>query len=561
MNVTRQIQMRTLITMASILLLFACSKVSNKIPENGSAESGFDTALASISSDNIQSSINYLAADEREGRMTGSRGYNESAQYVADKFAAMGLEPGGTEEWLQQVPFITRMLDVENSGVTLHKSTGDVDLEWAKDQIIYADRLRAENRIRGEVVFAGFGVHAPEFGYSDFDEIDVSGKIVATFSGAPATFPSTERAYYSSGRTKAAELVRRGAIGQIGLMSRLAERLDPWENWTQNLGTQPGMSWIDEGGEVADFHPELQGDAKFNRHSAEQLFEGSSLTFEEALDAADEARPLSTALGIEVTMYRRAEHERITSPNVVGILRGRDPELANEYVVYSTHLDHLGTGAPIDGDSIYNGLYDNALGVAVTIEIARAFASLSVPPRRSIVFVAVTGEEEKLAGSDYFAHYPTVPSSAIVANVNIDMPMFLFPMNTVTGYGAEHSSLEGLTTEEARKEGFEYIPDPFPDQVYFIRSDQYSFVRQGIPSVYLAEGIGSSDPAVDGRAVLDAFFAEHYHQPSDDLSQPIEWETALRFSRAGARIGYRIAMEDQRPTWNEGDFFGEKFGH
>ena len=547
--------------MASILLLFACSKVSNKVPENGSAESGFDTALVSISRDNIQSSINYLAADEREGRMTGSRGYNESAQYVADKFAAMGLEPGGTEEWLQQVPFITRMLDVENSGVTLHKSTGEVNLEWAKDQIIYADRLRAENRIRAEVVFAGFGVHAPELGYSDFDEIDVSGKIVATFSGAPATFPSTERAYYSSGRTKAAELVRRGAIGQIGLMSRLAERLDPWENWTQNLGTQPGMSWIDEGGEVADFHPELQGDAKFNRHSAEQLFEGSSLTFEEALDAADEARPLSTALGIEVTMYRRAEHERITSPNVVGILRGRDPELANEYVVYSTHLDHLGTGAPVDGDSIYNGLYDNALGVAVTIEIARAFASLSVPPRRSIVFVAVTGEEEKLAGSDYFAHYPTVPSSAIVANVNIDMPMFLFPMNTVTGYGAEHSSLEGLTTEEARKEGFEYIPDPFPDQVYFIRSDQYSFVRQGIPSVYLAEGIGSSDPVVDGRAVLDVFFAEHYHQPSDDLSQPIEWETALRFSRAGARIGYRIAMEDQRPTWNEGDFFGEKFGH
>jgi len=561
MNVTRQIQMRTLITMANVLLLFACSKVSNKIPENGNAESGFDTALASISRDNIQSSINYLAADEREGRMTGSRGYNESAQYVADKFAAMGLEPGGTEEWLQQVPFITRMLDVENSGVTLHKSTGDVDLEWAKDQIIYADRLRTENRIRAEVVFAGFGVHAPELGYSDFDEIDVSGKIVAMFSGAPATFPSTERAHYSSGRTKAAELVRRGAIGQIGLMSRLAERLDPWENWTQNLGTQPGMSWIDESGEVADFHPELQGDATFNRHSAEQLFEGSSLTFEEALDAADEARPLSTALDIEVTMYRRAEHERITSPNVVGILRGRDPELTNEYVVYSTHLDHLGTGAPVDGDSIYNGLYDNALGVALTIEIARTFASLSVPPRRSIVFVAVTGEEEKLAGSDYFAHYPTVPSSAIVANVNIDMPMFLFPMNTVTGYGAEHSSLEGLTTEEARKEGFEYILDPFPDQVYFIRSDQYSFVRQGIPSVYLAEGIGSSDPAVDGRAVLDAFFAEHYHQPSDDLSQPIEWETALRFSRAGARIGYRIAMEDQRPTWNEGDFFGEKFGH
>jgi len=192
--------------------------------------------------------------------------------------------------------------------------------------------------------------------------------------------------------------------------------------------------------------------------------------------------------------------------------------------------------------------------------MARALASLPVAPRRSIVFVAVTGEEHGLLGSDFFAKYPTVPSSAIVANVNIDMPMMLFPLDTAVGYGSEHSSLEGLTAAEAKKEGFELTPDPYPDEVYFIRSDQYSFVRQGIPAVYFAEGIGSSDPAVDGRAVQEEFFDVHYHHPSDDLSQPIEWETALRFARAGARIGYRIAMEDQRPTWNDGDFFGEKFG-
>lgn len=373
MNVTRQVQTRILIAMASILLLFACSKDSNEIPGIGSAEIGLETALATISRDNIQASLNYLAADEREGRMTGSRGYDESAQCVADQFAAIGLEPGGTDGWMQQIPFITRMIDVENSGVTLHKSTGDVDLEWEKDVIIYADKLRAENRIRAEVVFAGFGVHAPELGYSDFEGIDVSGKIVATFVAAPATFSSTERAHYSSGRTKAAELVRRGAIGEIGLMSRLEERLSPWEEYTRNLGTEPGMSWIDD--------------------------------------------------------------------------------------------------------------------------------------------------------------------------------------------GAEHSSLEGLTAAEAKKEGFELTPDPYPDEVCFIRSDQYSFVRQGIPAVYFAEGIGSSNPAVDGRAVQENFFNFHYHHPSDDLSQPIEWETALRFSRAGVRIGYRIAMEDQRPTWNEDDFFGQKFGH
>lgn len=558
MNATRHVQTRVLIATASVLLLFGCSGDSNDFYEIGSAESGLDAALATISRENIQSSLNYLAADEREGRMTGSRGYDEAAQFVADQFTAMGLEPGGTDGWFQQVPFITRMTDIENSGVTLHKKEGDVDLEWGKDMIIYADRLREENRVRAEVVFAGFSVHAPELGYSDFEGIDVRGKIVASFAGAPATFPSTERAHFSSGRTKAEELVRRGAIGEIGLMSRLEEKRSPW---SRDAGARRRMSWIDESGGVADFHPELLGDANFNRHSAEQLFEGSPLTFEEALDAAEEARPLSRALGIEVTMYRRAVHERIASPNVVGILRGSDPDLSKEYVVYSTHLDHLGTGVPVKGDSIYNGMYDNALGVSVTIEIARVLASLAAPPRRSIVFVAVTGEEHGLLGSDYFVHYPTVPAPDIVANVNIDMPMFLFPMNTVTGYGAEHSSLEGLTTEEALKEGFEYIPDPFPDEVYFIRSDQYSFVRQGIPSVYLAEGIGSSDPSVDGRAVLDTFFGTHYHQPSDDLSQPIVWETALRFSRAGVRIGFRIAMEDQRPNWNEGDFFGDKFGH
>jgi len=541
--------MRLLVAMASVFLLFGCSKNSNDSSDSGSADMGLEAALAGISRANIQSHVNFLAADEREGRMTGSRGYDESSQYVAEQFAAIGLEPGGTDGWLQQVPLITRMIDIENSGVTLHKNDGDVELEWEKDLIIYADKLRAENRIRAEVVFAGFGVHAPELGYSDFEGIDVGGKIVATFVGAPATFPSTERAHYSSGRTKAAELVSRGAIGEIGLMSRLEERLSPWEEYTQNLGTQPDMSWIDKGGDVADFHPELQGDAMFNRQSAEQLFEGSP-----------DARPSSAALGVEVTMYRRTEHERITSPNVVGVLRGSDPELSKEFVVYSSHLDHLGIGAPVDGDDIYNGMYDNALGVAVTIEVARALASLSVPPRRSIVFVAVTGEEHGLLGSDYFAHYPTVPSSAIAANVNIDMPMFIFPLNTIVGYGAEHSSLESLTAVEARKEGFELTPDPYPDEVYFIRSDQYSFVRQGIPSVYFAEGIGSSDPALDTRAIYDDFFDVHYHHPSDDLSQPVEWASALRFSRAAVRVGYRIAMDEQRPAWNEGDFFGEKFG-
>jgi len=561
MRATRQVPTRLLLAVASVALLSACSADSSGRAASGDAESGLDTALAAVSRDHIQSSIDYLAADEREGRFTGTRGYDEAAQYVADQFAAMGLEPGGTDGWLQPVPLITYVLDPANSSVTLHKATGDVDLEWGQDVVIYADALRPENRIRAEVVFVGFGVHAPELGYSDYDGIDVSGKIVAMFRGAPATFPSTERAHYSSGRTKEEELVGRGAIGQITLSTRPDEPRDPEDGVTQDPVAETEMSWISEDGEVADFHPQRQGYARFNRRAAEYLFDGSPLTFDDALDAHEDARPASTALGVEVTMVRKSEHGRITSPNVVGILRGSDPDLSGEYVVYSSHLDGLGIGAPVDGDDIYNGLYDNALGVAFTLETARALASMPVAPRRSIVFVAVTGEEIALLGSDYFAQNPTVPASAIVASVNLDMPMVMFPLDTVTGYGAEHSSLEEVMTVEARKEGFEYTPDPYPDEVYFIRSDQYSFVRQGIPSLYLAEGVGSSDPEVDGRAVIDDSNRDHYHQPSDDLySQPIEWETALRFVRASVRIGYRIATEEQRPTWNEGDFFGDKFG-
>ena len=556
MTATRKMQTGLLIAVAFVLSLSACRAAAD-----GPSEMDLEAALASISRDNIQSSLNYLAADEREGRMTGSRGYDEAARFVADQFEAMGLEPGGTGGiggWYQEVPLITRKTDIENSGVTLHKSDGDVVFEWGRDVVIYADRLREKTRVRAEVVFVGFGVHAPELDYSDFDGIDVSGKIVAYFGGAPSSFPSTERAHFSSGRTKADELVSRGAIGEIGLMSRLEENQYPWSG---NSSARERMAWINESGDVADFHPELLGNADFSPNAARQLFEEASISLEEAQDAGEEARPMSQDLNIEVTMYRTSIHERIESPNVIGILRGSDPKLSDEYLVYSTHLDHLGTGSVVDGDSTFNGMYDNAIGVSVTLEIARALASMPVPPRRSIMFVAVTAEERGLLGSDYFAHYPTVPREGLVASINIDMPMFIFPLNTVTGYGVEHSSLEIVMTEEALKEGFEYMPDPYPEEVYFIRSDQYSFVRQGIPSMYLAEGIGSSDPDVDGRAVLDEFFATHYHARTDDLSQPIVWETALRFTRAGLRIGFRVAMEEERPTWKENNFFGDKFGH
>jgi Zn-dependent M28 family amino/carboxypeptidase len=245
---------------------------------------------------------------------------------------------------------------------------------------------------------------------------------------------------------------------------------------------------------------------------------------------------------------------------VIGILRGSDPELTDEYVVYTAHLDHVGTGVPIDGDTIYNGMYDNAMGSSLLVETARAFAAMPEPPRRSIIFIALTGEERGLVGSDYYAHYPTVPGESIVANVNLDMPLFLYPLADIIAFGSEHSSLEGVIADAVVEEGFVLTPDPMPEEVIFIRSDQYSFVKQGVPSVFLVPGHTSSDPGIDGEGLWRGFLKTYYHQPSDDLSRPIDWPSAVRFARANVRIGYAVAEDDDRPTWNPGDFFGEKFG-
>lgn len=547
----------------AIVSIAACSPPAEDPPPASQAaidtEDHFSSSLAVITRENLQEHLNFLADDARAGRMTGTQGYDEAAAYVAQQFEALGLTAGGDEGWYQNVPMLGRRLDIESAAVTLHRDSGDSELQWKEDFVMGGDEMRPETSVTAEVVFAGYGVHAPEMGYSDYEDIDVRGKIVAVFGGAPQNFPHNERAFYSSGRTKAEEMVKRGAVGRIGLRSRVDQKRVPWERLTLNAGILQGMSWINLSGQVADYHPEIEGEAAFSVPTAAELFEGAPITFEEALDAAEAGRPFSTPLGTEVTLSQKTRHEQVESPNVIGIVPGSDPTLQDEYVVFSAHLDHLGIGAPVDGDEIYNGYYDNAMGVSLLIEAARAFAAMPEPPRRSILFIALTGEERGLIGSDYFAHYPTVASDSLVANVNLDMPLLLYPLADVIAFGAEHSTLQQLIEPAVAAEDFALTPDPVPEEVLFIRSDQYSFVRQGLPSVFLVPGFTSMDPQIDGAAAFQEHLATHYHRPSDDSSRPVDWNSALRFARANVRIGSAIADADERPHWNEGDFFGERF--
>jgi len=542
---------RFLLIAVVVLALGACSEKPDEaaVTSNG--------PLDLITQKRLYSHLAYLADDALEGREPGHEGYELAAKYVAQQYAEIGLEPGGTEQWYQQVELQTYLLDPDSPVMTVHRDGGDIELGFRDEFVMGGDKVSEEQRVRGEVVYVSYGAHAPQYGYSDLDGVDLEGKIVAYFSGGPASITGDKLAHFSSTTNKTKEWVARGAVGAITLVSRKTEESYPWERRKQTTGAKPGKTWINTAGEAANYFAEIRGATVISPAYAAEMFHGTPISFAAARDAIEASESASVPLGFEVTLARKTSQQRITSPNVIGLLRGTDPALADEYIVYTAHLDHVGRSLPVDGDDIYNGMYDNAMGTAIMLEAARALAAN--PPRRSILFVALTAEESGLLGSDYFAHYPTVTKDSIVANVNMDMPLFLFPLNEMVAFGAEHSSLGAVADAAAAAEGLVLVPDQQPDEILFSRSDQFSFVKQGIPAIWLDTSIASSDASVDGAAIIKDHLLNHYHKPSDDLSRPIDWDAALRFTRANARIGWGIGNADTRPTWNEDDFYGDMY--
>ena len=517
-------------------------------------------ALNLITVKQLEQHVRFLGDDALLGREYGEPGYGIAAQYVAERLASMGVIAAGEDGWFQSVALRRYGVTEGSAEFVFHRGGESTALAYRDEYSMSADPVRETNEVRAEVVYVGHGVHAPDQGYSDYEGVDVRGKVVALFRGAPESIEGNARAYYSSSRTKAAEAVRRGAIGSIGLRTRKAEGRQSWAELKERIGTRPSTTWISSDGRAADYYPELIGGASISIEAAERLFGVSPISYEEVLEANLAGTVASMPLGVEVTLSRRSEQSTVFSPNVIGVVRGSDPELADEYVVYSAHLDHVGVSKSEkdDEDKIRNGVYDNAMGIALMLETARAIAA--APPKRSVLFIALTAEESGLLGSDFFVNNPTVPMDSIVANINLDMPLFLYPVADLVAFGSQHSSMQGIVEESAAEEGFIFSPDPLPEEVLFVRSDQYSFVQKGVPAVYLVTGFNSTEEGVDGEALFRDHFKNHYHQPSDDMTRPIHWASALRFARAHTRIGYIVGNAKERPTWNEGDFFGERFG-
>jgi hypothetical protein len=552
--------------MKPFLGLWLCLASFNLLAQSSPDRAAADLATKIIRPEQVRAHIRFLADSLLEGRAPGTQGYDIAARYVATQLEGMGLHPGVSGGWYQPVPLMKAVTDEAASSLTLTINGREQKLVDAKDYILstwFADPSsnsgKAESDVSAPVVFVGFGVTAPDQNYDDYAGVDVRGKIVAKLYGAPSAFPSTVRAYYSDENVKSKMALAHGAVGTVEIILPEDFKRFPWDWWVPQV--QMGeMHWLNQNSVPHDFFPDLRGNAMLSEPGAAKLFAGAPKTLDEIFAAARAGKPQAFPLPAAAHIHTVAAQTVIQSSNIIAELRGSDPALRDQYVVFTAHVDHLGICPAINGDNVCHGALDNASGVATVLEIARAFTSLPRPPRRPVLFVFVTGEEMGLLGSDYFAHFPTVPWKSIVADVNVDVAPGSYAMKDVVALGAEHSTIGDEVAAAAGIMGYGISPDPTPEEVSFIRSDQYSFVLQGVPAVQVQDGTKSTDPKVDLLDVMKKWNVTRYHTPLDSMDQPIDFDSIARATVLNFLVGYRVAQQDAPPSWNKADFFGTRFG-
>jgi hypothetical protein len=493
------------------------------------------------------SHVAFLADDALQGRETGSPGHRKAAEYVAGEFAKAGLRPAGTEGYLQPVALKSRTIDEARSRLALVRDRGEEPLALG-DVAVISLRVDPAPSVEAPLVFAGYGLSIPEFGHDDFKGLDARGKLVVYLRGAPPNVPGPLAAHSQSEGERSEALRKAGAVGSVVIPNPKTMDI-PWERMAL-ARFLPAMTLADPS---LDENRGLKVNVVFNPAHADTLLAGSGHTLKELLDAADAGKPLPH---FEIPAKLRAAvavtRADVASQNVVALLPGSDPALKDEYVVFSAHLDHIGVGKPINGDAIYNGAMDNASGVASLLDVAAMLKESGARPRRSVVFLAVTGEEKGLLGSKFFARHPSVGRGAIVADLNSDMFLPLYPLKRLTVYGLDESDLGADAVAVARSLGLSPEPDPDPKRNVFIRSDQYSFIRRGVPSLMFKVGFGKGTAE---EATFRAWLKDRYHAPSDDLNQPVDRAAAGEFDRFIARLLERVANRDERPRWNGASFF------
>jgi Zn-dependent M28 family amino/carboxypeptidase len=511
-------------------------------------------AAATIRGESMRARIRYLASDLLEGRGPATRGDKLAQAYVASEMEGLGLQPGAPDgSWYQPLDVV---------GVTTHapeiasftRGSERVDLRFREDYIAFSGVQAPEAQASGEVVFVGYGIVAPEYGWNDFKGTDLKGKVLLVMNNDPeddpALFGGKTRLYYGRWTYKYEEAARQGAAAAI-IIHTTPSAGYPWQvvqtSWTGEQFSLPA-----EGRPVLP----IRGWATEEASRRIARLGGQDLDALRAAARKKDFRPVP--LGVTFAIAAKNDVQRKQTANVIGRLPGRDPALAREAVVYTAHHDHLGVkeGAKPGQDAIYNGALDNASGVAMLLEIAQAMVALKPPPRRTVIFAAVAAEEQGLLGSQYFAAHPPLPAGRIAANINIDGINIWGRTRDLTMIGLGKSSLDEWVLGLAALQGRRVVPDQFPDKGFFYRSDQFNLAKVGVPAAYFDAGtdvIGK--PAGWGKEQQEKYEANDYHQPSDELRPDWDFSGAVEDGQLFFYLGEKVANETAMPAWNAGDEF------
>jgi len=491
--------------------------------------------------------VKILAADNMEGRETGSPGLRKAQEYVVEQLKRAGLEPVGSRSYYQMVRFESRQIVEKESSLGLMHN-GQVEPLTLGDDAIFSTRVDLAPAVNAPLVFAGYGLTVPELGHNDLEGLDLRDKVAVIFPGAPSEIPGALASHYQSAGERWKALQKAGAVGVITILNPAAMDI-PWSRISANRA-HPSMAL--KGAEFDETAGEELA-VTFNPEKAQKLFEGSGHSLQELIDLVKDRKPLPHFPLIPTIRARASVNKKtVESANLVAELPGSDPKLKNEYVVLSAHLDHLGVGEPINGDRIYNGAMDNASGSAVLLDLIASLRKSPGKLKRSLLFVFVTGEEKGLLGSRYFTTHPTVKPGSMIANINIDMFLPIVPLKVLTVYGLAESDLGDWARDAAQSLGVQVQADPEPQRNAFIRSDQYNFIRHGVPA--LAMGVGFEKGSAE-QEIFKNWRTQRYHAPSDDLDQPVNTAAAGKYEEIINRLMVRAADGPARPQWKTNSFF------
>jgi len=533
----RQIQMLKRI---AILLFLSAALVAQNTPAPAPTAPSFDGK-------SWWEYVKVLASDDMEGRETGSAGLRKAASYIVEQLKNDGLEPAGSKGFYQPVKLISRQIDESGSSLALVRNGRDEPLVLGEDAM-FSTRVDLASEVEAPLVFAGYGLRVPEKDYDDFAGLDLKGKAAVIISGSPSEMPSALASHYQSTSERAKALREAGAVGMISIPNPASMDI-PWSRMTL-ARTRPSMALADP---ALNESQGIKLLVVFNPADADKLFADSPYKFQQLAGLAKDRKPLPRfPLSASIKARAKVIQKDVESDNIIAKLPGTDPKLKDEYVLLSAHMDHLGIGEPINGDRIYNGAMDNGSGSALVLDIANSLHRSQARLKRSVLFVFVTAEEKGLLGSKYFAANPTVPKGSIVADINTDMFLPIYPLKILTVYGLDESSLGGMVRQVGQQEGVQVQPDPEPLRNAFIRSDQYSFIRQGIPAVAMSVGF---KPGTPEAAAHKKWLTERYHAPSDDLDQPVDLVAAGKFEDIVQDLALKVADNPQRPQWNNDSFF------